>query len=131
MAMSEEEKSSDLAPAQEPITVKMVEEEPAGEWKMPEPVFRRSSGALPKGFVRKAAAVAVPAQIQPQPDITEEFDLNDLGGTPAPPARRGNSALNITFVIVGILAMLAFAIVFLAVIYFLFFYQPDVNNNLN
>jgi hypothetical protein len=117
-------------------------ETPKGEWKMPAPIFRQTSGKLPEGFEKKvlkgepAAAPDVtptppPAAIQPQPDVSEEFTHAEIFGeqeAETPPKRTG---MKLVLAILGILGMVLVAIVFLAIIYFLFFYQGNGINNLN
>ena len=68
--------------------------------------------------------------IQPQPDVSEEFTL-DEELSPRPEKKKRSPALRITLAVLGILAMIAFALIFLAVIYYLFFYQPSEPQILN
>ncbi len=119
-------------------------ERPEGQWKMPEPVFRQTSGKLPAGFEKKVfnhepsaesaspKPVSTPAvDIQPQPDVSEEFTLDEVFAeqrTEEPPKRRG---VGIILAVVGIIGMIALAVLLLAIIYFLFFYQRNGINNLN
>ncbi len=76
----------------------------------------------PAPVVTAAAVIAPPvAKVEPQPDIIEEF--------PAPPVaapvtiKPKSGAWRIVSIVFGLLAMLAFAAGFLALIYFLFFYK--------
>ena len=83
-------------------------------WKMPDPVFRKTSGRLPKNFEREYFAEPV-TQESPKPDASDVVD-------PAPhsePAPK-SSTLKIILVVLGLLAMIAFIAVFLSVVYFMF-----------
>src|SRR5437764_7921256 len=145
----DEEKDQHVTAA--PVTAHNVQIEQDGNgWRMPEAVFRQSSGSLPKSFEKQiradndgmnaatATAVAPPApassrpapdatpvaapitDVQPQPDLSEQF--------PPEPAEEGASekpkrspAMKIFFALLGIVAMVTFAIVFLGIVYCLFF----------
>jgi hypothetical protein len=143
----DEEKDQHVTAA--PVTVDNVQIEQDGNgWRMPEPVFRQSSGSLPESFERKArpdyggvnaataAAVASPpaampapapvtpapavTAVQPQPDLAEQFPPEPVEeSAPEKPTR--SRAMKIVFALLGIAAMVIFAIVFLSVIYCLFF----------
>ncbi len=105
-------------------------------WKMPQPVFRQTSGRLPRGFdkqIRDAggpegastspASATDPARavidIEPQPDISEEFSEGVLDAPAAKP--HGRTAMRIALVLLGLVAMVAFALGFIVLVYFLFF----------
>lgn len=132
---------------------------PDGEWQMPKPVFRQSSGYLPKIFNKKfleddtqepkseradrvesaeqrhvaesAAVAPVPApEIQPQPVLSEEFTLEDIHET-APAKKPRGGALRVVLTILAILAMLAIVFVLLVAVYLLFFLQASESQNLN
>ena len=143
----DEEKDQHVTAA--PVTADNVEiEHDANGWRMPEPVFRQSSGSLPKSFEKKvrpdnvgistgaatavadpaaaertsAAAAAPPpiADVQPQPDLPEQFPSDPAEElTPEKPTR--SRAMKVVFALLGIAAMVIFAIVFLGVVYCLFF----------
>jgi hypothetical protein len=128
-------------------TVEVPEQKPPGGWEMPKPVFQQSSGYLPKGFEKRfnvpdpqadvptdepiaevpvaedAPAAAPGPVVQPQPDVSEEFAL-DAQPAPASTKKKRSPAVRIFLTLLGIAAMIVFAIVFLAVIYYLFFYHP-------
>jgi hypothetical protein len=115
-----------------------------GQWVMPKPVFRQSSGRLPQGFEKQygqadgsngnqasggaatATAVALEppgvetADVAPQPDVGEEVVFTAPEVAP-PPVKTRSRAMRITLIVLGLLAMAAFVAVFLAVVYFLFF----------
>lgn len=110
---------------------------------MPEPVFRQTSGKLPAGFEkrvfdREASAESDPSQpaatpaadIQPQPDVSEEFTHDELFAELQPQSTKRSGA-GVVLAVLGILVMLALAVLILATIYFLFFYQTNGINNLN
>lgn len=63
--------------------------------------------------------------IQPQPDVSEEFTLDEALGATVQEKKKRSPAVRIALTLLGILAMIAFAIVFLAVIYYLFLYHPS------
>lgn len=130
----------DTAPEAE-IPVKV-----SGEWQMPQPVFRQTSGYLPQGFEKKfgtlqPASVPTPppaddpaptqdpiaAAVEPQPFISEEF--SSVASVPAEPAKpAGRSALRLALIILGLVAMLAFAVGFIVTVYFLFVAsRPDTS----
>jgi hypothetical protein len=79
---------------------------PADEWRMPEPVFRKTSGRLPEGFAQKPQAVG-------------EADTGPAVHA-APEPRPKSHSLKIVIVILAISAMVAFIAVFLTVVYFMF-----------
>lgn len=125
-----------------PLPTETPKREPKGEWKMPEPIFRQTSGKLPEGFEKKVfeegpaaatqtAPTPAPAEIQPQPDVSEEFthaELFDEQEGETPPKRTG---MKLVLAILGVLGMIALALIFLAVVYFLFFYPDSGIDNLN
>ena len=78
-------------------------------WKMPEPVFRRTSGRLPKGFVKEAENEPVPVE---EPPAT----IASIVVEPKPKS----PVLKIIVVGLALAAMIAFLIVFLTIIYFFF-----------
>lgn len=110
---------------------------PEKSWKMPEPVFRKTSGYLPQGFVKPIGQndpteepvpsssadtvppVAAAPAIAPQPEISQQIMLDEIVETPVVPAKRSGNFRAI-LIVLGILAMLIFLAAFLAVIYFLF-----------
>ena len=82
-------------------------------WKMPEPVFQRTSGKLPQGYEKDVMA----------------FSAADTSAPPSSPpftaasesvVKPKSSALKLMLVLLGIGAMVAFLVVFLTVVYFLF-----------
>ena len=114
---------------------------------MPKPVFRESSGYLPRGFEKiygqsdGSAATAVAAavaeeepsvqevEIAPQPDVTEEVTYAEPD--PPAPVKQRSTAMRITFVVLGLLAMAVIVAAFLVAVYFLFFSSPSESQVLN
>jgi hypothetical protein len=82
-------------------------------WKMPDPVFRKTSGRLPKNFEREYFAEAA-TQESPKPVAGE--DVNPVPYTEPNPK---SSTLKIILVVLGLLGMIAFIAVFLTVVYFM------------
>jgi hypothetical protein len=115
-------------------------EKPDGEWEMPEPVYRQSSGYLPQGFEKQfpqpaaapAASPSVPPQspatdgavaaVEPQPDIIDVLAAEP----PVAPVvvRAGRSPVTIVLIVVGLLAMAAVVVGFLIVVFYLFVAAP-------
>ena len=90
---------------------------PEDTWKMPEPVFRKTSGRLPQGFGKELE------------NVTKERAAKITGGDPSPPPisaatpseiKPKNPTLKLVLVILGIAGMIGFIVVFLTVVYFLF-----------
>lgn len=78
-------------------------------WKMPAPVFRKTSGRLPKDFEKRTNDVKIT-------EAPEGFSSSD--------AEPKSPILKIVVVALAILAMIAFLLVFLTVVYF-FFLRPS------
>src|SRR5687767_11241431 len=85
-------------------------------WKMPEPVFKRTSGRLPSGFEKQFASDAAGEHDTPTPS----FDSVEAYVEPKPK----NPTLKFILVLLGMLAMIAFIAVFLTVLYFFFLRSP-------
>ena len=83
-------------------------------WKMPDPVFRKTSGRLPKNFEREYFAEPV-TQESPKPAPSSTVDA---ASQPEPLPK--SPTLKIILVVLGLLAMIAFIAVFLSVVYFMF-----------
>ncbi len=104
------------------------------DWKMPEPVFRVSDGT-PFGNAKSETKPSIqpPAaeqiikketgglEIQPQPYLPEELDINQI--TRKKPAEAESGIPRVIFGVFGILVMALFALAFLIGVYFLFFYK--------
>ena len=91
------------------------------EWKMPEPVFRRTSGKLPGAFEREVAKASAESETTPsdEPDVTQD-EIPQGYSELEPAAGPKNSVVKLILVLLGLAAMVGFLIVFLTVIYFLF-----------
>jgi hypothetical protein len=127
-----------------PVTSESVDVEaakPPAQWKMPEPVFRQSSGFLPQGFEKRYPAAAKPAtdaagtpgaatpasapaapvpdaaDIQPQPELE---DTIEPAAPSANPAKAKDPVTGMIFGVVGLFVMAVLAIAFLGVVYCLF-----------
>ena len=138
-------------------SIEVAREKPPGAWEMPKPVFQQSTGYLPQGFqdrfsnadpegagsVRASDPTPVSAplpppieisespDIQPQPDLTEDFTVDQTVTPPAPAKKKRSPAVQIIMVLLGILAMAVIAVGFLALVYYLFFYHPSESQILN
>ncbi len=118
------------------------------KWEMPKPVFQQTSGYLPQGYLKQIEEVgtaaasaagpteasvpapqATPAVIEPQPDISEQFVLDDVAGHPPAEAQAKSTSLRIPVIILAVLGILAFLTVFLFAVWFLFFVEPGASNN--
>ncbi|MDI1242775.1 MAG: hypothetical protein PSX80_12740 [bacterium] len=113
---------------------------PGAGWQMPAPKFQQTSGYLPEGYLDKIAfeaapppevspAAAAPAlapspasrpDIEPQPDLTEQLAPPPPPVTTTPVLKERSAGTRIALIILGLVAMVAFIAVFLAVIYYLF-----------
>ena len=80
-------------------------------WKMPEPVFRRTSGRLPKGYAEESASVFASRE-------SSESSQDSVRAYEEPKPKSG--ALKLVVVVLGIAAMIAFIAVFLTFLYFFF-----------
>ncbi|CAN5702258.1 hypothetical protein BH24ACI3_BH24ACI3_01750 [soil metagenome] len=116
----------------------------AGQWEMPKPVFRKTSGYLPQGYAKtvpgsedatidpnpqavpnneiEVTTDEGPALVEPQPDLSEviipepEFDAVASAAN----TRKSNG---LVLTVLGLLFIVGFIAVFLAVIY-LFILRP-------
>ena len=90
---------------------------PDSAWKMPEPVFRKTSGRLPQGFEKEVENVTKERAAK----LTEVEPPS-----PSPPAdapsepKPNNPTLKLVLVVLGIAGMIGFIAVFLTVVYFFF-----------
>ena len=86
-------------------------------WKMPEPVFRRTSGKLPQGFTKSVEQE--PAEPSREDD-TPTVDASQVSDTRPEEPKPKSPVLKIVVVVLGLGAMVGFLIAFLTAIYFLF-----------
>ena len=86
-------------------------------WKMPEPVFRRTSGKLPESYAKETAENGLGENSEP-PNAPPAQPVAAAVVSPEPKPK--NPALKIALVALGLGAMIAFLIVFLSIVYFLF-----------
>jgi hypothetical protein len=82
------------------------------------------------GKSKKAEKPAKPP-IEPQPNISQEFNIQTVATEAAPAKKERSERARLILVIVGIAAMILFAVGFLALIYFLFFSNQSFSNFLN
>lgn len=148
--MSDEQTPASSPDGAPPVTSENVEVPAAtpGQWVMPKPVFRESSGYLPRGFEKLygqaadgSAATAVAAavtteepaadevEVLPQPDLAEEVVYAEP--EPPAPAKTRSTAMRITLLVLGLLAMAAIVAIFLVAVYFLFFNHPSESQVFN
>lgn len=73
-----------------------------------------------------SSLVASSDEIEPQPDISEAFTVAEIEIPSNPPKKHRSKGMRIFLAIFGVFTMIAFAIVFLLVVYFLFFYKSSV-----
>ena len=144
--MSEELDTTQAEPSEEdelsttpPNPAIEPEEDGSGGWKMPKPVFRKTSGYLPQGFAEKYPQAGVgengdevnPAasteeepvsvvNVEPQPDIHESHPGFEVPAASVKPEKKGGAA-KLFFTILGLLVALFLVVAFIALIYFLFF----------
>ncbi len=110
---------------------KPPDEAPKGQWKMPEPVFRQTSGKLPAGYEKKVLSgepqtepAPVPAaspalDIQAQPDVSEEFTHDEIFAELPTEERPKRTGMRLVLAILAILGMVAIGLAFLAIVLFL------------
>lgn len=129
---------------------------PADKWQMPKPVFRKTSGYLPQGFEKQfprsdgngaaeaaadgfpaavpAAAAPAPAavlsppavDIEPQPDISEQFVLKEIA--PQAVSEPKSSGMGLWFAAAVFVAIAVFVTIFLALVWYLFLRPADGGN---
>ena len=136
-------KSPNAAAATEDWSMNLPNTNPSVEkasdgWEMPPPVFRISSGKKIDKSNRKtppptaeiplevemppAEIVAPTLDIEPQPYISEEFSTNQVTAKTFIKPKTNTSKM--IFLILGLSAMIIFAIAFVVGIYFWFFKSP-------
>jgi hypothetical protein len=150
-AVSEELEKTEPTPSDEdelsttPPNPALETEDDTG-WKMPKPVFRKTSGYLPQGFAKKdsqdeiapnvdddisTAATEKPADmtdVEPQPDLHEsDPGFHVPAAAPEKPVKK-RGAMNALLTIFLLLITLGIIVAFLAVVYFLFL-APSSDTN--
>ncbi|MEO8572700.1 MAG: hypothetical protein ABI481_01935 [Pyrinomonadaceae bacterium] len=83
-------------------------------WKMPEPVFQKTSGRLPERFETKFFAES---ETQESPKPVGTSDPNPIPQVEQPVK---SATLRIVLVLLGVAAMIGFLILFLTILYFFF-----------
>ncbi len=86
---------------------------PPDEWRMPDPVFRKTSGRLPQGFEKELEnARAEHAASPPERPSPATLDISQ------PEPKPKNPTVKLILVLLGLAAMIAFIAVFLTLVYF-------------
>ena len=87
------------------------------EWRMPEPVYRRTSGRLPKGYEKQfpIGSTGEYENSAPSHDSVQAYI------EPKPK----NATMKIVVVLLAIVAMVAFIIAFLSILYFFFWRSTE------
>lgn len=95
-------------------------------WKMPEPVFRRTSGKLPRGYeANYAHSETAPAESVPENEENERVAAGEeTPNTYVEPAPK-HPTVKLVLVFLGLAAMIAFIVVFLTVVYFFFWRSAE------
>jgi hypothetical protein len=90
-------------------------------WKMPEPVFRQTSGKLPRGFEKNyAPSETTSAETGSENESNERVaGSEEIPTTNVEPAPK-HPTTKLVLVFLGLAAMIAFIVVFLTVVYFFF-----------
>lgn len=80
---------------------------------------------IPPAPEQKAASSAqVPVVAQPQPDVSDQFRLEEIEPKVETETKAKSRSAQTIYAVLGILLMTFFAAAFLALVYYLFFYQP-------
>lgn len=89
-------------------------------WKMPEPVFRRTSGRPPRGFEETFGAT-ISSDPEPSNTDTLKQPTADVPDTSDAGPETKNPTVKLVLVLLGLAAMVGFISVFLTVLYFFLF----------
>jgi len=115
-----------------------AKKEKEDEWKMPEPVFRVSSGKRADKSDKSPAKNDLPfaeaikleetinaaPPVQAQPNISAEFTVRQ--NPERQPAEAEEKTLSLLTIVLGIAAIVVFAVAFLAIVIYLFFYKTAI-----
>ena len=85
-------------------------------WRMPEPVFRKTSGKLPGGFAKAIELETAERSTAPQSEPSDP----PTGFTDQPEPKLKSPVLKIVVVALALAAMIAFITLFLSLLYFWF-----------
>jgi hypothetical protein len=142
--MNEDERGNEL-PDPEAVTAAPDRSDavppPAGGWQMPQPKFQQTSGYLPQGYIDQigvaaaaaSGAAAAPAmsppapgaaEVEAQPDLTDQLAPPPAPAIAAPAVKERSTAARAAMIVLGLLAMVAFLVLFLGVVYYLFLAPP-------
>ncbi len=97
----------------EKINHPVIEEEPIEEADLQPQVI------LAETFEQPAPSVP----IEPQPDVAEVFSAAEITVVVPPEEKQRSQAMQMFLAVLGLSAMLFFAVAFLVIVYFLFFYK--------
>lgn len=122
-------------------------------WVMPEPVFRQTSGYLPKGFEKNfepgrsdlpddASAEALTAEelasgpapapaVAAQPDLSEAILSQELADEPVSSVRTKSRGWRVLFIVLGFGIVILIVLAIIAGVVFWYFYQASESQNLN
>ena len=103
-------------------------DEPVADIPAAPPAHGQFSGAAPTAA---PVEISETPDVRPQPKLTEEFSLAEAQIAPGSTAKKRSPAISIALTLLGILAMIAFAIGFLIIVWYLFFYHPNDPQILN
>ena len=105
------EASDNVEEFDEDINTTAPQEKPApAAWTMPAPVFRKTSGRLPKHFEKRAGEMGA----------VNISDADQTSASSIPEPRPKSPTLKIVVIALALAAMIAFLVVFLSVVYFFF-----------
>lgn len=93
-------------------------------WRMPEPVFRRTSGRLPQNFQKNYGSPSEgsePAAADIDPPAVVADAENGESSTAHLQSKPKHPTVKLILVLLGLAAMIGFIVVFLTVVYFYFF----------
>ena len=103
-------------------------EEPVADTPLAQPGLQ-STGAAPA--TAPAIGISESPDVQPQPELADVLIPDEPQGAAGPAVKKRSAAASIALTLLGILAMIAFAIGFLIIVWYLFFYHPNDPQILN
>jgi len=103
-------------------------DEPIADIPAAPPAYGQVSGAAPAAA---PVEISESPDVRPQPELNEELSLAEAQIAPGSAAKKRSPAVSIALTLFGILAMIAFAIGFLILVWYLFFYHPNDPQILN
>jgi hypothetical protein len=138
-----DEKEEPQIPPDDDRTPTQEDAAPPNAWVMPDPVFRSSSGYLPKGFEQRYGQSEVPAAepsvldapqtdgIAEQPHLTEEPEATST--TPAEvvstPPKKKRGFLRVLLMIFGIILAIGAVLAIVGVVLVWYVFRPGDSGN--